>query len=156
MKKKRLLISVIIITILIFAVPIIVWNNLPSDYLRIVKLNWNLSFPNETKLTELYAKTSGASFHGDGIRYHVYSYSHEHAEYLKESFDWETSESPTIYHENFTVAIAEWLNDIDVPKEKRPLSSECCRLYLSKHDNSEIIICLNNTENKLYIIESFL
>ena len=43
-------------------------------YSRVLQANWGVALPAEALLTEEHEQDSGASFHGDGIRYHVYSY----------------------------------------------------------------------------------
>ena len=43
-----------------------------GDYMRTVNLNWELDLPASQGC--LYETDSGASFHGDGERYHVLEY----------------------------------------------------------------------------------
>ncbi len=156
MKKKRILTAAALITgaALILIVLIIVWNNKASNYLRILELNWGISFSAAAELSEVYANDSGASFHGDGIRYHVYSC--KHAQYLVQDLDWTKEESATIYHPNFHEAANDWLDQINVPESERPAYSGCSYWYASQEDNSEIIIFWDSIESLLYIIESFL
>ena len=52
--------------------------------------NWHLNLP-ETDV-EIYVKNSGASFTGDGIRYHILQYDEESADIILKSFDWEAGE----------------------------------------------------------------
>jgi hypothetical protein len=59
-------------------------------YAYCMNLNWHLSLP-ETDI-EMYVKNSGASFTGDGIRYHILQYDKENAAIILNSFDWEASE----------------------------------------------------------------
>ena len=70
MKKRDLAIATILIVIL---TGIGILKLFPS-YASTIKSNWNISLPIKAVLTETYEKDSGASFHGDGVRYHVFSY----------------------------------------------------------------------------------
>ena len=55
---------------LIIAVPfaIVLCSGIP--YLKIVKMNWDISLPANCK--EIYQIESEGSSHGDGLRYHVF------------------------------------------------------------------------------------
>ena len=48
-----------------------------SDYNRALNANWGFKVPWQSKYSEIYKTDSGPSFHGDGLRYHVYSYKYE-------------------------------------------------------------------------------
>ena len=57
--------------LLILSVLMIFWGS--EDYARVINLNWELDLP--TSEGCLYETDSGASFGGDGERYHVLEYS---------------------------------------------------------------------------------
>ena len=59
-------------------------------YADCMNLNWHLSLP-ETDVV-IYEKNSGASFTGDGTRYHILQYDEENAAIILKSFDWEAGE----------------------------------------------------------------
>ena len=59
-------------------------------YADCMNRNWHLNLP-ETDV-EIYVKNSGASFTGDGIRYHILQYDEESADIILKSFDWEAGE----------------------------------------------------------------
>ena len=59
-------------------------------YADCMNRNWHLNLP-ETDV-EIYVKNSGASFTGDGIRYHILQYDEESADIIIKSFDWEAGE----------------------------------------------------------------
>ena len=59
-------------------------------YADCMNRNWHLNLP-ETDV-EIYVKDSGASFTGDGIRYHILQYDKESADIILKSFDWEAGE----------------------------------------------------------------
>lgn len=156
MKKRRNHITAgIIITsiVLIITVLIIIVNCYLSDYLNIFELNWNRSIPKEVGLTEVYAADSGASFHGDGIRYHVYSYRQE--EPVHQSFNRKEEDIEPDFYESLTDAAEDWLDSINIPEEKRPAYNECYYTYFVQDDNSELIIFWNRIIQKIYIVESF-
>ena len=70
MKKK----AVLTVTILMVLIVVVGITRLFPSYASTIKSNWDISLPIKAVLTETYEKDSGASFHGDGIRYHVFSY----------------------------------------------------------------------------------
>jgi len=71
MKKKVVLIVVVSIFLLITAILLIDKIYGPS-YLRIIDMSWDILLP--ANCEEIYQIDSGADFHGDGQRYHVYKY----------------------------------------------------------------------------------
>ena len=154
MKKRRLFISAFLGMLLAFSIFMFAIISFNSNYLNIFKLNWNCSLPKTAVLSEVYDASEGAGFHGDGIRYHIYSY--RYAEPILHSFNWQKSDTATVYHENIPQAADEWLDHICVPEEKRPDYNACCYTYLVQSDNSEAIIFWNRYVQKIYIVESFM
>lgn len=131
-----------------------VWNHM-SDYSTTLNVNWGFELPSKSHYSEVYSKNSGSSFHGDGIRYHIFSY--KEAEPISEMFDWNNGEDEkTIYSSSYEDAVNEWLNRIDVPTEEFPNYSECLYWYESQEDNSEIIVIWDSSKNRIYIAESFM
>lgn len=147
MKKKRLILA-IAACLLISIVSVF------SDYSRVIELNWGITLPWKARLTEIYNKDSGASFHGDGVRYHVYSYKYE--DYIDLMFAWPPTEYPTNFYKTTSKAAEVWLDEIDVPTEERPNYTDCCSWHTSQKDNSEIIFFWDNDLNRLYIVENFI
>lgn len=125
-----------------------------TDYARILNLNWNFSLPTEAHYSEVYSKGSGTGFHGDGIRYHCFSYKENTP--IREMLAWQSTEAETRYHDCYSDAVNEWLNEINVPTEERPDYTVCSYWYKSKDDGSEIIILWDKNKSSLYIAESFL
>ena len=150
MKKRDLAIATILIVIL---TGIGILKLFPS-YASTIKSNWNISLPIKAVLTETYEKDSGASFHGDGVRYHVFSYKYE--DYIDLMFAWTPNEHKTNFYPTTREAAEAWLDEIDVPAEQRPDYSKCCSWSKSQDDNSEIIIFWDNELNKLFIVENFI
>ena len=151
MKKKRITITVA--ACILVAVCCIGWRVF-SDYSRVIEANWGISLPWKARLTEIYEKDAGPSFHGDGVRYHVYSYKYE--DYIDLMFAWPPTEYPTNYYATTSEAAEVWLDEIDVPAEERPDYEKCCSWHKSQDDNSEIIFFWDNDLNHLYIVENFI
>lgn len=149
MKKK--VICILVLALLVSLI-VLIWNML--NYSMVLKHNWGISLPFYARFSKIYDKSSESSFHGDGIRYHIYAYKDE--KYVNSMFEWMSTEHSTIFYLSFSEAINNWLQEIDVPKEYYPNYDHCIYWYEKQDDNSEIIIILNNFENKLYIVESLL
>ena len=150
MKKRALAISAILIVML---TGIGILKLFPS-YVSVIKSNWDISLPIKAVLTETYEKDSGASFHGDGVRYHVFSYKYE--DYIDLMFAWTSNEHKTNFYPTSREAAEAWLDEVDVPADERPDYSKCCSWSKSQADNSEIIVFWDSESNKLYIIENFI
>ena len=114
--------------------------------------NWHLNLP-ETDV-EIYVKNSGASFTGDGIRYHILQYDEESADIILKSFDWEAGELDN----ELADKMEEWLDSIDVPLEDRPKQNEWKHTtLLRKEDNRDrLIMFFDESTNQLYVVEYFL
>ena len=150
MKNKKRLIVIAII----FAVIAIGISNLLPSYSATLKANWDILLPWQARLTEIYEQDSGPSFHGDGVRYHVFSYKYE--DFIDLMFAWPPTEYPTNYYATTSEAAEVWLDEINVPAEQRPAYSACCSWHKSKEDNSEIIFFWDSERNHLYIVENFI
>ncbi len=153
-KKNKVIISVISIVVIAIIIGLsCIWNHM-SDYSTTLNANWGFGLPSKSHYSEVYSKDSGASFHGDGIRYHIFSY--KKAEPISEMFDWSNEDKKTIFSFSYEDAVTEWLNRINVPAEELPNYSECLCWYESQYDNSEIIVLWDSGKNRVYIVESFL
>lgn len=153
MKKNKIIIIISVIVLFIIAL-MPIWNMLFS-YSNVLQANWKISIPFKSKYKEIYQKDSGASFNGDGIRYHIFSYEYE--DYIDLMFAWDSTDTnKTIFHSSYREAVNSWLEEIDVPKEYYPDYDKCSYKYKSQEDNSELIILWDNEKNELYIVESFM
>ncbi len=114
-----------------------------SDYNTVIKANWGFSLPRSCQYTLVNEKDSGESFHGDGIRYHVFSYEKEDG---LDDFAWED--------EDYSDKINDFLAQINVADEID--YSNCRSYYARQEDNSEIIILLDQDKKLIYVIESFI
>ncbi len=149
--KKKTILTVVILIILVVVIGI---SRLFPSYASTIKSNWGISLPIKAVLTETYEKDSGASFHGDGIRYHVFSYKYE--DYIDLMFAWTPNEHKTNYYPTTYEAAEAWLDEIDVPSDERPDYANCISWNKSQEDNSEIIFFWDSDLNKLYIVENFI
>ncbi len=151
MNKKKIIV-VFIIIIIFSLLGIIIYNNL-SNYSNVLKVNWNIELP-KNLVKEIYSANSDSSFHGDGIRYHIFSYRNENK--IEELFNWSIEEKETIFYSSYSESVNNWLNEIKVSKENYPNYSNCKYWYNKQDDNSEIIILWDSIKDRLYIVESFL
>ena len=121
-------------------------------YADCMNRNWHLNLP-ETDV-EIYVKDSGASFTGDGIRYHILQYDEESADIIIKSFDWEAGE----LNSELADKMEEWLDSIDVLLEDRPKQNEWKHTtLLRKEDNRDhLIMFFDEDTNQLYVVEYFL
>lgn len=154
MRNKRhrwILIAFLVIGILYVAYQAFVW----TRYVHVIKLNWNIEFP-IWGCREIYNIDSGPSFHGDGMRYHIFQCSDR--EDIWGAVPWTEQEGQNRHGESFRAVTVEWLDVLEVPIEYRPNYpvSDYYFYYDIQSDNSEIVIYFDEEEIKLYIIESFL
>ena len=154
--KKTTVLIILIISILIAAITVCgpqIWHDINS-YSFALKANWNIALPHKAECREIFRKNHEPSFHGDGIRYHVFSYQKE--DVLDHWVSWQEEERTTKYYETYSESAEAWLDDISVPAEQRPRYEGSLYWYGAKDDNSEILIIRNREEQRLYIVESFL
>ena len=118
--KKRALATAAILIVMLTGIGIL---KLFPSYASTIKSNWDISLPIKAVLTETYEKDSGASFHGDGVRYHVFSYKYE--DYIDLMFAWTPNEHKTNFYPTTREAAEAWLDEIDVPADERPDYSKC-------------------------------
>lgn len=121
-------------------------------YADCMNRNWHLNLP-ETDV-EIYVKNSGASFTGDGIRYHILQYDEESADIILKSFDWEAGE----LNSELADKMDEWLDSINVPLEDRPKQNEWKHTTLLRKEDTRdhLIMFFDEDTNQLYVVEYFL
>lgn len=154
MKSKKRIVTIVLICIIVLGVSMFyMWKHF-TNYNTALKANWEISIPYQAQFTEIYKKDSGSTFHGDGIRYHVFTY--KDSTYISQMLDWESEEKETIFYGNYSNAVNALLDTIDVPSEYRPNCTNCLFWYNSHDDNSEIIILWDKDNYTIYVVESFL
>jgi len=152
-KKRGLCIAVIVVLLLIGLGAVSLYRLVPS-YSRVLEANWGVELPAKALLKLEYEQDSGASFHGDGMRFHIYSYKYE--DYIDLMFAWIPGEPETLYHPTAREAAESWLSEIDVPQGQRPDYAACSVWYKAKSDNSELLIFRDSEKNLLYVLENLL
>lgn len=149
MMKRKLFMAAVILAILlaVIAATLALWGK--SDYNSVLQANWDISLPSAAKYDLIYTKDSGASFHGDGERFHIFTYLNQSP--IEEMFQWKAEEDYSSYLD----AVDEWLDSIEVPSEHRPNYADCLYWHNKKSDGSEIIILWDHQQELIYVAESF-
>ena len=151
MKKKRILLVVLVTLISVWTT----YKSIVPSYASVLQANWGVELPIKALCKEVYKADTGPSFHGDGIRYHVFSYRYE--DYIDLMFAWSGNlENETLFYQSYSEASDIWLDELDIPMEQYPDYNACFCWYKSEHDNSEIIIFWNPEINRLYIVENII
>ena len=151
MKKKRILLVVLVTLISVWTI----YKSIVPSYASVLEANWGVELPIKALCKEVYKADTGPSFHGDGIRYHVFTYRYE--DYIDLMFAWSGNlESETLFYQSYSEASDIWLDELDIPMEQYPDYDACFCWYKSEHDNSEIIIFWNPEISRLYIVENII
>ena len=151
MKKKRILLVVLVTLISVWTI----YKSIVPSYASVLEANWGVELPSKALCKEVYKADTGPSFHGDGIRYHVFSYRYE--DYIDLMFAWSGNlENKTLFYRSYSEASDIWLDELDIPEEQYPDYDACFCWYKSEHDNSEILIFWNPEINRLYIVENII
>ncbi len=124
----------------------------PSKYALCMNSNWHINLPIES--ARLYRESTGVSFTGDGIRYHILQYDKNDIDTISKSFDWKNDALP----DDLANKANQWLDQINVPTEKRPETTKCKYVSLNRDPKKPdcLIMFLNEDTNELYVIEYFL
>lgn len=109
-----------------------------------IRTNWEINFPAGGSV--VYEASSGGSFHGDGIRYHVFRYGD--GEELDTCLTWREPSAAAAEAANAL------LDEIKVPEEERIDFSACPLWQGVQEDNSRIYIFLSG--QMIYVVENFL
>lgn len=148
MKKNRFvwrILSVILIFILIFLVLFFIIQK-QSNYIKIINSNWNLNLP--TDMNETFSVDSGASFLGDGIRYHVF----EIKSPINNKLNWSTlflDLKPEIESKSKSI-----LESLEISENYYPDLDEIDKYYyIENDDSSKLYILFNGYLRKIYVIE---
>ena len=120
-----------------------------DSYAWVVSLNWRLDLPPERAC--LYEADSGASFGGDGERYHVLEYGSGSG--LEAALEREAE--PLAPEEGAVTAI---LDGLSVPADRRPDYGDCRWFTASRPEDARdrLYLLANSGGTRLYVIESFL
>ena len=151
MKKKKILLLIIVVLVTVWTI----YQSIIPSYASVLEANWDIELPVKAICKEVYSEDTGPSFHGDGIRYHVFSYRYE--DYINLMFAWSGNlENKTLFYQSYSEAADIWLGELGIPQEQYPDYDACFCWYKNAHDNSEIIIFWNPEINRLYIVENII
>ena len=151
MKKKKILILIVIVLVSAWTI----YRSIIPSYASVLEANWGIELPVKALCKEVYSEDTGPSFHGDGIRYHVFSYRYE--DYIDLMFAWSGNfENRTLFYQSYSDAADMRLGELGIPQEQYPDYDACFCWYKNEHDNSEIIIFWNPEINRLYIVENII
>lgn len=132
--------------LLVLLVLMIFWGS--EDYTRLIRLNWELDLPASESC--LYETDSGASFGGDGERYHVLAYADDSG--LEEALEREAERIDPAEE-----AVTAILDGLSVPADQRPDFSDC-RGFTAAHptdDRNRLYLLVNSAGTRLYVVECF-
>ena len=151
MKKKKILLVIIVVLVTVWTI----YRAIIPSYSSVLEANWDIELPVKALCKEVYSEDTGPSFHGDGIRYHVFSYRYE--DYIDLMFAWSGNlENRTLFYQSYSEAADIWLGELGIPQEQYPDYDSCFCWYKNEYDNSEIIIFWNPEINRLYIVEDII
>lgn len=144
--SKKVSIKIISISILLIAVFFLfLFIQAYKSYASIIYLNWSIKLPKPYK--EIYSVDSGASFHGDGQRYHVFEYKNKNV--IENKLNWTDTKNPDIESK-----IDNILDSLNVANTNRPDFDKKYKYYFKiEEDNSTIYLIFTDETGKLYIIE---
>lgn len=143
----------VILAVLFLPMPVIRAVKSVSSYEYVMKNNWGIVIPAKAGLHEIYSKDTGASFHGDGTRYHVFSYKEDNE--ILNLFDWNTNNQQTRHYKSVEETLNNWLEEIGVSDSERPDFDSCVYWYETQLDD-EILILWDKNKKCLYVVEDFM
>lgn len=145
MGKKVSIKNISIIILLIAVIFLFLFIQAQKSYASVIYLNWSIKLPKPYK--EIYSVESGASFHGDGQRYHVFEYKNTNV--IENKLNWTDTKNPDIESK-----IDKILNSLNVANTNRPDFHKKYKYFIkTKEDFSKIYIIYIDEIAKLYIIE---
>lgn len=142
-----------VIVLILFAI-LLVYPRKEASYFPVIEANWGVVFPEEAQWDSVYQCDSGPSFHGDGWRYHVYTYAQETP--VAALFSWSEETGEALFSKTYRDASEDWLNQLEVPSALRPDYASCLTWYTSKGDLSQILVFWNAGAQTIYIVENFI
>ncbi len=121
----------------------------PETYCDVIENNWGIVIPTDRAYSEEFSANSGASFHGDGTRYHVIYF--DDAERISVLLGW-SEDIPDSY-----IEYAErLLDELEVNNSyHRPNYEDCVFYTQSKDDGSVIMIFWDESRQEMYVVEEF-
>ena len=135
--------------------PFTVWAILhdSSDLADTLESNWSIVLSEESGWKEIYHADSGASFNGDGERYHIVTYEQE--DVIENMVAW-SADQGNVWNKTYPELMEDWLRYTDAEPDMYPDHDGCMYWYQQDSDGSEIIMCWNKAKAKIYIAEFFM
>lgn len=137
---------------------------LTPSYASVLEANWGVKLPVSACCREVYRQDTGPSFHGDGVRYHVFSCINSAA--IDELLPWSAEEGHTLewsqtageerQYRSYSQSAQLWLHELDVPETQLPVYESCVCWYSSAPDNSQLILFWDPGSRRLYIVENLI
>ncbi len=121
-----------------------------QTYCDVIEINWGIVIPTDRAYSEEFSADSGASFHGDGTRYHLMYF--DDAERISYLLGW-NEDIPESYIEYAD----QLLDELEVNNSyNRPNYENCVFYTQSKDDGSVILIFWDESRQEMYVLEVFL
>lgn len=160
MKKKKILILIVIVLVSAWTI----YRAIIPSYSSVLEANWGIELSIKALCKEVYEADTGPSFHGDGIRYHVFRFTNSSeiekmlpwSDVNGKTFAWSQTEGEEKRYQTYREASDLWLGELEIQQEQYPNYDACFCWYKNAHDNSEIIIFWNPEINRLYIVENII
>lgn len=159
--KKILKIFLVFVAILIGIIGLFfgkilfdLWSNgkLFLDSEDVIYENWHIRLPEGGE--EIYYTDSGASFHGDGVRYSVYKY--DNKETISNVFNWKNKKDKNIEEE--IKELLQYLKEDNVKiPEKYKIDFNKKYKYIRKiddYDDSKLYLIYIIDEKRIYVVEN--
>ena len=160
MKKKKIVLVIIVVLVTVWTI----YRAIVPSYSSVLEANWDIELPIKALCKEVYSEDTGPSFHGDGIRYHVFRFTNSSE--IEKMLPWSDANGNTLAwsqtqgeekcYQTYREATDLWLGELEIPQEQYPDYDGCFCWYKNAHDNSEIIIFWNPEINRLYIVEKII
>lgn len=118
----------------------------PQTYCDVIENNWGIVIPTDGGYSLEVSTDSGASFHGDGTRYHVMYF--DDAERISVILGW-SDDIP----ESYVTYAEQLLDELDI--DDRPDYEYCVFYTQSKEDGSVIMFFWDESRQEMYVLEEF-
>src|SRR5699024_11272308 len=114
------------------------WNILHSDPAAL-QANWGFSLPAGAHCALVYEQDEGASFHGDGLRHHVFAC--QTVDPIDGLFPWAEADPKQ------TAQAGRWLDALEVPQAQRPIAGQCLTWEIRQNDDPRDTLLARSEEH---------
>ena len=122
MKKKKIVLVIIVVLVTVWTI----YRAIVPSYSSVLEANWDIELPVKALCKEVYSEDTGPSFHGDGIRYHVFRFTNS-SEIEKmlpwsdangNTLAWSQTEGEEKCYQTYPEATDLWLGELEIPQEQ--------------------------------------